>query len=399
MNRLIIVGSPRIDGRSAALGDLLFESCIAECPEDEVSLAPVSTLDIAGCTACNACKAFAEGADPAPYASCHPEQAGDPSCHPERAGDPSCHPERAQRAEGSPQPSNAPTARSAADAADPADTPRCIIDDDMQELYPLIDDADELIIVAPVFFAGASSQLKALLDRFQPYFWTDARHGAPRPATLHIIGEGNDPFGYAPLIGTVRSALSVAGFRLERILDWVGKIDGSGEIIADADELPVDFTAPASALGPFHAASAPAVHAIPGGKAGNASPCGGKPAFPLADEDAFANVPAARPASTSRAKLNLGANGAERQVIRLDDDGKRIDACQGRKRASERRDASAKRGTSGTAKPKGKGGAPYGGKPKGGASHGGGPKGNAPRGGNPRGGKPSGSGPRGKRRG
>ena len=46
MNRLIIVGSPRIDGRSAHLADLLFESCIDECPDDELALAPVSTLAI-----------------------------------------------------------------------------------------------------------------------------------------------------------------------------------------------------------------------------------------------------------------------------------------------------------------------------------------------------------------
>ena len=44
MNRLIIVGSPRTDGRSAHLADLLFESCIDECPDDELALAPVSTL-------------------------------------------------------------------------------------------------------------------------------------------------------------------------------------------------------------------------------------------------------------------------------------------------------------------------------------------------------------------
>ena len=47
MKRLIIVGSPRVEGRSGALADLLFESCIEECPEDEVYLAPVSTLDVA----------------------------------------------------------------------------------------------------------------------------------------------------------------------------------------------------------------------------------------------------------------------------------------------------------------------------------------------------------------
>ena len=45
MNRLIIVGSPRVDGRSAALAEQLFEACVEDCPEDEVALAPVATLD------------------------------------------------------------------------------------------------------------------------------------------------------------------------------------------------------------------------------------------------------------------------------------------------------------------------------------------------------------------
>ena len=56
MKRLIIVGSPRVEGRSGALADLLFESFIEECPEDEVFLAPVSTLEVAGCNACDWCK-------------------------------------------------------------------------------------------------------------------------------------------------------------------------------------------------------------------------------------------------------------------------------------------------------------------------------------------------------
>ncbi len=59
MNRLIIVGSPRVNGRSAALADLLFETCIDECP-DEVALAPVSTLAIAPCEGCDACRALEE---------------------------------------------------------------------------------------------------------------------------------------------------------------------------------------------------------------------------------------------------------------------------------------------------------------------------------------------------
>lgn len=197
MNRLIIVGSPRPNGRSAALADLLFEACIAECPDDEVALAPVSTLSIAPCEGCDACRELEE--------------------------------RRGRTIEGAP----------AGDGADHCDPIRCIIDDDMAEIYPLIDAADELIVVSPVYFAGAPAQLKALLDRLQPYFWTDARRLSKRPAILHVVGEGGDPHGFDPLVGVVRSALSCAGFRLERVLDWVGRINADGEITADAIEHPL----------------------------------------------------------------------------------------------------------------------------------------------------------------
>jgi len=46
---------------------------------------------------------------------------------------------------------------------------------------------------------------------------------------------GDDIFGEMGLVDEApRSATAVAGFRLERVLDWVGKIDESGEIIAEA---------------------------------------------------------------------------------------------------------------------------------------------------------------------
>ena len=105
----------------------------------------------------------------------------------------------------------------------------------MRELYALLDDADELVVVSPVYFAGPPAQLKALLDRLQPYFWSDARADAKRPAVLHVVGEGGDPHGFEPLVGIVRSALACAGFALLTVYDWVGKIDGDGQITAEAD--------------------------------------------------------------------------------------------------------------------------------------------------------------------
>ena len=185
MNRLILVGSPRTNGRAAALADQIFEACIEDCPEDEVALVPVATLEIGGCTGCDGCKVSAASQPPEP--------------------------------------------------ADAAAFPRCVIADDMGEVYALLDAADELVVVSPVYFAGVPSQLKALLDRLQPYFWTDARKQPKRPAVLHVVGDGKDPHGFEPLVGTVRSAVAVAGFRLETIYDWVGKISEDGEIEAEAD--------------------------------------------------------------------------------------------------------------------------------------------------------------------
>ncbi len=174
MKRLIIVGSPRSNGRSAHLAEMLFEACIDECPDDEVSLAPVSELAISACVGCDGCK----------------------------------------NSEGH----------------------VCVFEDDMDEIREILDESDELIVVSPVYFSGAPAPMKALLDRLQPYFWTWAAGGSRRPMTLHIIGEGAGPNGYDALIDEVRAAGAVAGFRLDRIVDWVGKIDADGQITAEGEE-------------------------------------------------------------------------------------------------------------------------------------------------------------------
>lgn len=204
LNRLIIVGSPRTNGRSAHLANMLFETCIEECPDDELALAPVSTLNVEGCTGCDACRG-----------------------------------------------NIAKLVELGEEALDDDFAP-CAIDDDMQEIYELIDAADEITVVSPVYFAGPPSQLKALLDRLQPYYWTNARAEEKRPAVLHVVGEGGDPHGFSALVSIVRSALAVAGFRLETVFDWVGRIDNDGEITAEAEVRSIEdfFAAADSASAP-----------------------------------------------------------------------------------------------------------------------------------------------------
>ena len=59
----------------------------------------------------------------------------------------------------------------------------CVIEDDMQKMYPKLVDADGIIVSSPIYFMGVSAQLKAFIDRCQA-FWA-------RKYVLHLpIREG-----------------------------------------------------------------------------------------------------------------------------------------------------------------------------------------------------------------
>ena len=44
---------------------------------------------------------------------------------------------------------------------------KCIIDDDMQLVYPKLLEAEGIVLASPIFFYGLTSQVKALIDRCQ----------------------------------------------------------------------------------------------------------------------------------------------------------------------------------------------------------------------------------------
>ena len=46
-------------------------------------------------------------------------------------------------------------------------TGRCVIQDDMQKIYPLLEEADVIFLASPIFFYNLTSQVKALIDRSQ----------------------------------------------------------------------------------------------------------------------------------------------------------------------------------------------------------------------------------------
>ncbi|RJX36497.1 MAG: flavodoxin family protein [Desulfarculus sp.] len=47
------------------------------------------------------------------------------------------------------------------------ETGQCVVEDDMQQVYPLLKSARAIVLSAPVFFYGLPAQCKALVDRSQ----------------------------------------------------------------------------------------------------------------------------------------------------------------------------------------------------------------------------------------
>lgn len=208
MHRTIIAASPRVDGQSSAIANALFEACIDECPDDGVSVVSVPSIEVAPCNGCDGCKEPLAKED-------------------ER------YPEIPDKGD--------PLAQTRIVFKSDASAHQCVFDDDGATVRKHIDAADELIVVSPVYFAGAPAQFKAILDRMQPYYWSNicSYTKERRPMTLHVIREGGDPYGFDSLVTTVRSAFGVAGFQLERVLDWIGCFDDEGEIIREPEE--IDF--------------------------------------------------------------------------------------------------------------------------------------------------------------
>ncbi len=66
-------------------------------------------------------------------------------------------------------------------------TGRCVIDDDMQSVYPKLREADRLILASPMFFMGITAQAKAMIDRCQA-LWA-LKYELKQTVALNTAGE------------------------------------------------------------------------------------------------------------------------------------------------------------------------------------------------------------------
>ena len=102
------------------------------------------------------------------------------------------------------------------------DDEECCIEDGMSKVMEAVNSADLLYVVAPIYFGGPSANYKAMLDRFQPHYWSDTRQKPRRSAYLIAFGDGGDPYGHEALEICTRSALVVAGFEVISVNAYIG---------------------------------------------------------------------------------------------------------------------------------------------------------------------------------
>jgi multimeric flavodoxin WrbA len=88
-------------------------------------------------------------------------------------------------------------------------TGKCVVQDEMQDVYPLLEDADIVFLASPNFFYGMTAQVKALIDRCQAMWSKKMLEKAPEQQKNHDSGKG-----YLIAIGATRGQNLFEGMKL-----------------------------------------------------------------------------------------------------------------------------------------------------------------------------------------
>ncbi|MEM1484646.1 flavodoxin family protein [Oscillospiraceae bacterium PP1C4] len=68
----------------------------------------------------------------------------------------------------------------------------CVQNDEMVKLFPLLEAADMIVLVTPLYYFGFPSQIKAVIDRFYPYSKDQKLRGIDGKECAMIVCGGSD---------------------------------------------------------------------------------------------------------------------------------------------------------------------------------------------------------------
>lgn len=88
-------------------------------------------------------------------------------------------------------------------------TGKCVVEDDMQSVYPLLEEADVIFLASPIFFYSLTAQVKALIDRGQALWAKQRLEQSPEEMKLYKGGRG-----YLITVGATRGKNLFEGSQL-----------------------------------------------------------------------------------------------------------------------------------------------------------------------------------------
>ncbi|WP_323736772.1 flavodoxin family protein [Methanosphaera sp. ISO3-F5] len=92
---------------------------------------------------------------------------------------------------------------------------KCAVDDDMQQVYKKIEEADGIIFAIPVYFFDVNAQMKLVLDRLYSYFQFPFTETYGKKKVSFIISQGTpDPDAFKAVLQTQFKAFEFLGFEL-----------------------------------------------------------------------------------------------------------------------------------------------------------------------------------------
>ena len=93
----------------------------------------------------------------------------------------------------------------------------CVVHDTMTDIYPKLSGADAIIVSSPIFFMGLPGQLKALIDRCQP-FWV-RKYLLHKP--IYMSDESSENIGVLGTLTRRGLFIAVGATNLPRTFDAV----------------------------------------------------------------------------------------------------------------------------------------------------------------------------------
>jgi multimeric flavodoxin WrbA len=70
------------------------------------------------------------------------------------------------------------------------ETGKCVVQDDMQAIYPLLEEADVIFLASPIYFYGMSGQVKLIIDRGQAMWSKRMLEKSPEERERYDSGKG-----------------------------------------------------------------------------------------------------------------------------------------------------------------------------------------------------------------